>query len=185
MLKYFGITELVGDINTGKTSVCIEESKKYYTLYITTTNFPIKRLSSPDDTIYIKLVQSLDEIPIILTQCKLISIELLIIDNFSSLLDEANHSKIIKIIYYLKKLINKNKMKVLIVNNCNNLFLKSKIYYIYKLGLEWEYHVNTRYYLSKDKKNINIEIKKCPIDLEFKYRLEICISWITYTKLEG
>ena len=76
-------------------------------------------------------------------------------------------------------------MKVLIVNNCNNLFLKSKIYYIYKLGLEWEYHVNTRYYLSKDKKNINIEIKKCPIDLEFKYRLEICISWITYTKLEG
>ena len=63
MLKYFGITELVGDINTGKTSVCIEESKKYYTLYITTTNFPIKRLSSPDDTIYIKLVQSLDEIP--------------------------------------------------------------------------------------------------------------------------
>jgi hypothetical protein len=184
MLKYYGITEIIGDSNVGKTAVCIEESKKYVTMYLTSTNFCIKRYEKPYTDIYIRLVQSLDDLIISISYCKYFHIELLIIDNLSSIvfLDNNSHYKICKMIYFLKNMIFKYKMKVLLVNNANPQFINSKMFFNYKLGLNYEYHVNTRYHIHKKNKDRIIEVVKSPIDLEFYYKIIIYKDHVVYTE---
>ncbi|WUR04773.1 DNA repair RAD55-like protein [Vairimorpha necatrix] len=167
-LKYFGLTELCGESNTGKTALCIEESKKYFTMYLCTTNFPILRC--PEGNLLIKLVQSLEDIFSSIKLCKEYKVELLVIDNLSSIVD-TSHNKISRLVLYLKKMIYKYKLRVLVVNTTSTL--SYKMTYSYKLGLEWEYQVNTRYKMYKEEGVIRLEIVKCPIELNYKYTIEI------------
>lgn len=182
MLKYYGITEIIGESNIGKTAVCIEESKKYVTMYVTSTNFCIKRYKKPYTEVYIRLVQSLDDLIISIRYCKYFHIELLIIDNLSSIvfLDSNSHHKICKILYFLKNMIFKYKLKVLIVNNASSQFLNSKMFFAYRLGLNYEYHVNTRYHIYKKNKDRIIELVKSPIDTDFHYKISINRDNVVY-----
>ena len=181
MLQFFGITELIGDCNTGKTSICIEESKKYNTVYIISTNFPIKRLDKNYSNIYIQFVQDLDDLFFTLRKINS-SIELIVIDNLSSLvyLDKYSYKRIISLIYYLKKLILKYNIKVLLVNNCNTNIEKSNIYFSYKFGLEFEYQINTRYYIYKNNNEIYIKLIKVPIDFDIAFKVLISSKKVYY-----
>ncbi|KAF9762197.1 hypothetical protein NGRA_2172 [Nosema granulosis] len=170
MLHYYGITELIGEPGSGKTALAIEESKIYKTLYITSTNFPIKKYDfnkNKYEEVYIEFVQSTAELLFVLNiKLKQIVVELIVIDNLYHIvfLDKKSRLEVTNLIYILKRLIQKYKIRVLVVNTCCFKTIdEHKVSFISKLGLNWEYHVNCKYVCKKmGEGGYTVELVKSP-----------------------
>lgn len=186
MLVYFGITELIGEAGSGKTSIAVEESKIYKTLYLTSTNFPIRRYDftkSNYEDCDIEFVQTISSLLYVINhKMKAKAYELIVIDNLFHIvfLESRSRMEVTNVIYLLKRLIQKYGLKVLVINTCSFETLdRNKVSFISRLGLNWEYHVNAKYVSRKKGDVFMVELVKSPVNLKLSYNYKIERSHIT------
>jgi hypothetical protein len=183
MLSYYGITELVGDSGSGKTAIAIEESKQFKTLYLTSTNFPIERFDFTQnqyDNVFIEVIQSISDLLFVLNskfKPTVFIFELIVIDSLYQIvfIEKRSTREVTNLIYILKRMLKMYKnLRILVLNTCCLKTIRSnRVSFISKLGLNWEYHVNTKYKCQKQGENYKIEMVKSPMNQELIVNFKI------------
>ncbi|EOB14300.1 hypothetical protein NBO_31g0017 [Nosema bombycis CQ1] len=65
-------------------------------------------------------------------------------------------------------------LRILVLNTCCLKTIRSnRVSFISKLGLNWEYHVNTKYKCQKQGENYKIEMVKSPMNQELIVNFKI------------
>lgn len=195
MLRYYGVTELTGKPGSGKTAISTEESKKYETVYITTTTFCIGRYEGTSaeimDRILIKYISSIEYLAFFVTNelevlIRARSVELVVVDSLDHLLATEERSSrlyslIFRIVNRLKRINQKYLTNILIVTyyyggwSIGSFCISNPL-----LGLGWMYMVNTRYLCRRDGERRTLTLVSSPMDGRNEWMFEIEQHGVSY-----
>jgi hypothetical protein len=187
MLRYYGITELTGSPGTGRTAIAVEESKKYRTVYITTTTFSIQRYRGSarevTDRILIRYLGDIEALSaFIMSELEAViaewGIELFIVDSLDHLLcteERYPHRRVSTMVNKLKSLNGRYGTRMLIITchyggwSIGDLCIPNP-----RLGLSWMYAVNTRYVCTRESGTRTLSLVHSPVDDEsqLEYKIE-------------
>lgn len=195
MLRYYGVTELTGRPGSGRTAICMDESRRYRSVYITTTTLCTRRYGGAAademDRIFVKYVPSvLDLATFVVNELEVFvvgkDIELVIIDSLDHLLATEDwgrsHGLVFRIVNRLKRMNQKHSVRILVVTcyyggwRVGSFCICNPV-----LGLGWMYMVNTRYVCSGDQGSRTLRLVYSPVDDEEEWMFRIGASDVVYS----
>lgn len=167
-MEMAGLTEICGRKGDGRTNFALTHSCAHATVYVSTTQFPIRRYaeirshSAHEKALFVSVLHSVSDLWFVVKHklddfVAANQIELVVIDSLDHLLHAEDKNKrlyamVVEIVRILKNLVKKHELSVIVLNSWNKG----------SLGLSWSYFVNTRLLIKRTR---NERICECLISV--------------------